>query len=354
MSSTANDGAPPHGAGGYGDEGAGARARVVVVGAGVIGLTTAIALLESGLPVHVWADSAPEDTTSAVAGATWFPYRALPADRVLRWTGRSKTYFDALAGDPEETGVRIRASLQLWREEPGAEDPWWAGAVPDLRRCAATELPDGFRSGYAFTQPVITMPVYLRYLVRRFRAAGGEITSRTVGSLDEAAGLADLVVNCTGMAARSLTQDASLVPVRGQWVRVANPGTARVTADFGHPEGETYIIPHEDSVILGGTAEEGAWNTTPSMDTAAALVSRCAKLDPRLRRMPVLEHRAALRPVRLSGVRLEHDGGDTGAGALIHNYGHGGSGVTLSWGCAEEVTGIAHRLLGTTAGARPA
>lgn len=310
------------------------RPDAVVVGSGVIGLTTAITLQESGLTVQIWTGAPPESSTSAVAGATWFPYRAHPVDRVLGWSSVSKAHFDAMAGDPH-TGVLIRESLQLWREDLGA-DPWWASAVPDLARCAQEDLPAGFRGAYCFTQPVVTMPVHLPYLTRRFREGGGTVVTRTVSSLGEGAAAADVLVNCTGMAAGDLTGDTGLVPVRGQWVRVGNPGITKVVADFGHPCGEAYIIPHEDSCILGGTADEGAWETTPSMETAEAIIARCAGLDPRLLEAPVLEHRAALRPVRPSGVRLEVEPTDDD-GILVHNYGHGGSGVTLSWGCAEEV-----------------
>lgn len=333
--------------------GGAAGADAIVVGSGVIGLTTAIALQESGVRVRIWSAAPPEDTTSAVAGATWFPYRTSPADRVLRWTAASKTYFDAMSGDPGLTGVHIRESLQLWREELDPDGPWWASAVPDLAHCAESELPDGFRGGYTFTQPVVTMEVYLRFLARRFADGGGTVTRRTVDSLDEPAAEADAVIDCTGLAARELAGDEDLVPVRGQVVRVENPGISRVIADFGHPDGEAYIIPHEDSCVLGGTAEEGVWDTEPEPSAADGIVARCTGLDSRLAGARVLDRRAGLRPVRTSGVRLEAEperaaaGGGTGGGALIvHNYGHGGSGVTLSWGCAEEVTALVHSGLG--------
>ncbi|WP_254125442.1 FAD-dependent oxidoreductase [Amycolatopsis sp. CA-230715] len=312
-------------------------ADVLVIGGGVIGLTTAVKLRESGLAADIWTAERAERTTSAVAGATWYPYRASPVDRVLDWTRRSRDYFDAMAADPR-TGVTIRESLQFWRE-PLTELPWWASAVPDVRLCTGSELPPGFASGYRFTQPVVTMPVYLRYLTERFQRAGGSITTRTISSFAEPAAVAPVVVNCTGLASRTLVHDPEVVPVRGQWVRVANPGVAQVIADFGHPDGEAYLIPHRDSCILGGTGEEGEWDTTPDGETAAKLVARCAELDPRVARAEVLEHRAGLRPVRNAGVRLAAESTVDG-GLLVHDYGHGGAGVTLSWGCAEEVEAI--------------
>ena len=61
--------------------------RVIVVGAGVVGLSCAVRLLEAGHRVDVVARDLPLETTSAVAAALWYPYRALPQDRVTAWSG---------------------------------------------------------------------------------------------------------------------------------------------------------------------------------------------------------------------------------------------------------------------------
>jgi D-amino-acid oxidase len=308
---------------------------VVVVGCGANGLTTAIMLREAGFSVEIWTEQPAERSTSIVAGATWFPYKASPFDRVLEWATRSRPFFDELAAGATG-GVTIRECVHLWRHPVG--EPWWADAVPDLHRCPDDRLLPGFRDSYVFRQPVADMPIYLNYLTERFLGAGGAITQRRLSSLAEAEPHAAVVVNCTGLGARELVGDEDLVPVRGQWVRVANPGIDRVMADFDNPDGEAYVIPRTDSCILGGTADEGAWDTEPDMDTARNLIARCATLDARLADAPILEHRAGLRPVRKSGVRLEV----TEGGRLIHNYGHGGAGVTLSWGCAQEVRDLLH------------
>lgn len=307
---------------------------VIVVGCGVVGLTTAVKLREAGFAVEIWSAAPPADTTSIVAGATWFPYKAYPLDRVLDWARESKPVFVDMAAD-RGTGVAIRECLHLYRD-PVDLVPWWAGVVPDLRRVPQEELPDGFRDSYFFEQPVIDMPVYLDYLLDRFREGGGKVQWREVESLAEPAAAADVVVNCTGLSARELAGDTGVVPVRGQWVRVENPGIERCIADFDHPDGVTYIIPRMASCLLGGTGDENAWDTTPSMRVAEEIVARCAELDPRLARATVLEHRAGLRPVRPAGVRLEEEA-LPGGGVCVHNYGHGGAGVTLSWGCAAEV-----------------
>ena len=305
-------------------------ADALVIGCGVIGLSTAIGLREAGLDARIVTASLPENTTSAVAAAIWYPYKAYPESAVLRWGARTFEVFEDLAATPG-TGVRMREGLELRRERAG--EPWWAGAVPGVRRCAEEELPPGYREGHAFVVPVVEMPVYLRYLMGRFAATGGEIEERAIDRLEELSQTARVLVNCAGLGARELVGDDSLRPIRGQILRVRNPGLDRFFLDEDDPEGVTYIVPRSQDCILGGTADEGAWDTGPDTAVAAEILRRCTALEPRLAGAEVLEHIVGLRPGRPE-VRLERENGWTVP--VVHNYGHGGSGVTLSWGCAEE------------------
>lgn len=313
---------------------------VMVIGAGVIGLSTAVRLQEDGLNVRVCTSAPLRETTSVVAAALWYPYKAYPEERVLGW---GKHTFDILQGLLREpkSGVSMREGIELFREP--APSPWWKDAVQSIRRCEEAELPPGFRDGFAFSAPVVEMPTYLRYLLHRFTAAGGRIEEHAVSSLQEAAQEARVVVNCAGLGARKLAGDHSMAPIRGQIVRVRNPGLTRFWLDEGNPEGLTYVVPRSEDCVLGGTAEEGNWDTRPDPGVADAIVSRCAALEPRLRDAEVLEHKVGLRPGRPE-VRLERGELDDGT-PLIHNYGHGGSGVTLSWGCAEQAAGLVRETL---------
>jgi len=316
---------------------------VVVIGCGVIGLSTAVLLRESGFDAHIRTAAMPHETTSSVAAAIWYPYRAYPEDRVLAWGGRTFEVLVRLAKDPK-TGVVMREGFELHREP--APDPWWMDAVPDVRRCERDELPPGYEDGHAFTVPVIEMPVYLGYLLDRYIAAGGSVEERHVSSLEEVANEYRAVVNCAGIGARELAGDSGVVPIRGQVVRVRNPGIERFILDEDGPEGVTYIVPRSEDCILGGTAQEGDWNTAPDQATADAILRRCARLEPRLAETEVLEHRVGLRPGRPE-VRLEMEDPDDGT-PCVHDYGHGGSGVTLSWGCAEEALGLVRKALERT------
>ncbi|WP_255947899.1 FAD-dependent oxidoreductase [Streptomyces odontomachi] len=324
---------------------------VVVVGCGVSGLTTALRLRRLGRTVRIVADRPAERTTSAVAGATWFPYKVDPPHRALGWTAASRPVFESLAASSETTGVVLRTCVMLHRSPLGGA-PWWADAAPDLALLGRAQLPPGFADGYSFTQAVIDMPMYLAYLLDRFLAHGGELLHARLSSLTEAARYGDVVVNCCGLGARELCDDPATYPVRGQWLRVDNPGIDRVLADFDHPDGDAYIIPHRHSCILGGTADENAWDETPGDEVSARIRRRCTELDPRLAGARALEQRVGLRPVRRGGVRLELDTLADGT-PCVHNYGHGGAGVTLSWGCADEVTDLV-RSLGTDIDTPPA
>ena len=319
-----------------------ARVDAIVVGCGVIGLSVAVRLREADLDARVLAAELPPATTSSVAAALWYPYKAYPEDRVLSWGKKTFEVFEELTGVPE-SGVRLREGVEIWRDR--VPDPWWASAVPVVRRCTEDELPPGYRDGHAFVAPVIEMPVYLAYLMDRFAKAGGSVERRAVSSLEEPARGARVVVNCAGLGSRELVGDTTMRPIRGQVVRVRNPGLDRFVLDEANPEGVTYVVPRSGDCILGGTADEGAWDTESDPEVAAGILRRCAALEPRLAGAEVLEHRVGLRPGRPE-IRLEREDGTDGV-PRVHNYGHGGSGVTLSWGCAEETLRLVREALGS-------
>lgn len=311
---------------------------VIVVGGGVVGLTTAVVLAERGRRVRVWSRDPAAHTTSAVAGALFWPYRIEPAARVGPWSLRSLREYMALARDPAATGVRVAAGLMTDTELAGLGS--WADELPELREAAPDELPAGCAQALRGRLPLIDMPAHLRYLEERLRAAGGSVERRTVDALEEPAAQAPVVVNCSGLAARELVPDASVFPVRGQLVVVENPGIEEwLVSAAGDAAGTSYLFPQPFGLILGGTAEDHAWDTRPDPAIAAAIVERCAALRPQIRGARVLAHRVGLRParpaVRVEAVQLP------GGARLVHNYGHGGAGVTVAWGCAEEAARLA-------------
>ena len=290
-----------------------------------MGLTCAVRLLEAGHRVDVLARDLPLETTSAVAAALWYPYRAAPAERVAAWATTSYGVLEKLAADPD-TGVRMLPGTEVSTQR--LADPAWASAVPDLRRVEG--LP-GYVDGWTFTAPVVDMPVHLRWLTRRLADLGGSLTRMAVSALPAGG---DVVVDCAGLGARLLAADLSVTPVRGQVVHLEQVGLDRWWLEAGGPGSDpTYVVPRSDVVVVGGTEEDGDWSRTPSPETAAALVARARRLVPALARARVVRHKVGLRPVRPT-VRVERDG------RVVHCYGHGGAGVTLAWGCADEVTDL--------------
>ncbi|MBF4162805.1 FAD-dependent oxidoreductase [Nocardioides acrostichi] len=307
-------------------------ARVVLVGAGVVGLSCAVRLLEAGHRVDVLARDLGTETTSGAAAAIWYPYRVGPQGRVTAWSARTRAVLSELAAQVavSEHGVRLVTGTEV-RRHPGG-DPWWAAAVDDLARTTAVPAP--YAEGWTFTAPVIEMPRYLPWLAGRVRALGGTITRMALAGLPRA----DVVVDCAGLGARRLAVDTSVHPVRGQVVRLRQVGLTRWWID---DEGPTYVIPRGDDIVVGGTADEDVWSRTVDPGTARAVLDRAVRLVPELAGAEVLGHRVGLRPARPT-IRLETVPED--GRTVVHCYGHGGAGVTVSWGCADEVVSEVTRI----------
>jgi D-amino-acid oxidase len=272
------------------------------------------------------------DTTSAVAAAVWFPYRASPADAVLRWAATSLDVFRALADDPS-TGVTLRPGTVVHRTaEP---DLWWAPSVAGHRPARAAELPPGTVAGTRCTLPVVHMDRYLPFLQESCRAAGVTVVPGRVDRLADVPG--DVVVVAAGLGSGALLGDDSGSPVQGQVVRLADPGLTGWVLDEDNPAGLTYVVPRGSDVVVGGTAVEGATGTDPDPVVEAALLERAWALVPELRGARVLSRAVGLRPGRPT-VRLDRTLVD--GRPVIACYGHGGAGVTLSWGCAWDVAAL--------------
>lgn len=294
--------------------------QILVVGAGVVGLTCAVRLLEAGHRVDVLARDLPLESTSVVAAALWYPYLALPQDRVTAWSAHSFEVFSELASD-EKSGVSLLPGTEVHRRV--TPDPWWRSAVPELTR----EQVFGWADAWSFTAPVIDMPSYLRWLTARVDALGGTVTRMNLSVLPRPG---HMVVNCSGIGARLLGADDSVRPVRGQVVYLEQWG---LDEWWLHAAGPTYVVPRGREVVVGGTDDQGEWSRTPSSGTADEILARAGELVPEVAEARVLRHKVGLRPARPE-VRVER------VGDVVHCYGHGGAGVTLSWGCAEDVVAL--------------
>lgn len=369
--------------------------RTLVIGSGVIGMTTAITLQDAGHEVTIWAETSASETTSSKAAALWEPFQpqltsgtADPAGEayqrgVLAWG--EVAYGQFLASLGPEQGVKTVRTLELKREDA---PPWWAaGALGERLRILPVPTASLMRdigpfaaTAYTFDSIVIDMSRYLAYLAARFTAGRGEriVIPRRVTDLAALDGY-DAVVNCAGLGARDLVGgDTALQARRGQIVRVRRTDFPDITVAGERIsvllDGDqqavdarelTYLVQRFDDIVLGGTydtleiADERAFQDADeyarwSMADRRGILTRCADLldalgagdaplTHDLRHYATLETLPAgarddggLRPFR-QPIRVERGDDLAGGARLVHNYGHGGAGVTLSWGCARHV-----------------
>ncbi|MGH3518121.1 MAG: NAD(P)/FAD-dependent oxidoreductase [Haloechinothrix sp.] len=296
--------------------------RITVVGGGVIGLSCALRLAQRGHEVTVLSADALADTTSVVAGGLIYPRHAEPVERCARWTEVSVRVFRELSGRAG-TAVRTLPGRLLRRVERPV--PPWSAAVGGMVRDNA--LPAPWFDALTFTSPLVDTPRYLGWLAAEASGAGVRVERRRVRDLRELLPGSDLVVNAAGLGAGRLAGDDSVLPARGQVVHVADPGLTEWVVD---EDDFSYVLPHGNHVVCGGIEELGSANLQPDAATTADILRRCHLLVPAIAGAEVLGVKVGLRPHRPE-VRLER------VGDIIHCYGHGGVGITLSWGCADEV-----------------
>ena len=334
--------------------------RVAIVGAGVSGLTCGVVLAEHGFHTAIFAKEIGQQTTSGAAAAIWFPYDAQPAEKVIPWALETYKALIDLTRDPRSgvsmidlrqfsrTGeiqipdwaIPLGGSVIPSKVENGAagEAATWTGR-PEAERTGRERIKcREFTSGYAITVPLTDTTIYLDYLAARLLRAGGTINGEVCfEKLEEVDRDFDLVINCAGIGARELVRDTDLEPHRGQVVivpRVEDLSCAIVCDDAPL----MYAIPRTNDCVFGGTNDLSS-DLAADPATTNRIIAECSRVL-NIERPNVLAARVGLRPFRKSGVRLEREKLRDGR-IVIHNYGHGGSGFTLSWGCAREVHDLA-------------
>jgi D-amino-acid oxidase len=345
--------------------------QIAVVGAGVIGLCTALTIMES-LNAHVtlMADHFPDSMhgepllVSQVAAASFIPHSILPDDREMKWLRVSAKRYMELS-HVDGSGVKLVPGVEYFRQKTEF-DPLWKDLVIDFRH----EAPVGYYSekykdSWRYTTPIIDSSVYLKYLIKQLQSYKKQIQfEKLEEKMDDLSVLYhkyDIVINCTGLGAAGLKQcqeDAfNLRRSYGLVLRVDAPFVQHwARSDDNENDKITHVYPRVTDCILGGFKrllapdEQSIKEANPN--DIQDILNRCCDIMPELNQKPVqiLEILQGERPYRMSGIRLEavqiNNVESSGRNILlIHNYGHAGQGYCLSYGCAEEVIQMIKKYL---------
>lgn len=314
------------------------KAKIAVVGSGVIGMTTALCLARNAYKTTVVAKDRHAQTTSASAAALWYPFKAEPKEKVAAWAQRSLAVFREMESIPEAGVVWPEFSELLL---PEADLPWWRTTVEGFRYDdQIVSLPAGRRRVCHYYVPIMDTNTYLDYLYQSLKALDVAFVEADLSSIDQAFDFGETVVNCSGIGAIKLVNDHDLHPGRGQVVRIKRQPSHLPVLDLTQDPKFAHVTPRLHDTIVGGTYEEGVFSLEPDPNETMAIIERCKAIFPALgevSKSDILGTVCGLRPVR-SAVRVEPE--RFGKSWIFHNYGHGGAGFTLSWGCAEEIVSL--------------
>ncbi len=304
--------------------------QIAIIGGGISGLSTAFTLLHAGYPVTVIAEDFSTHIVSFKAAAFWFPYHVRNDKRGIDWCQKSYHTFKALSANAA-TGISMVKLMKVAKADVVNDDSWLS-FMPEnsYRVLAGDEIPKGYAFGHEAIVPLIETQIFLPWLLQQVQLLGATIIEQTITDITTLQNEFDMVVNCTGLGAATLCNDESVIPVRGQIV-LTEPGIPKNI--FLDNQSSIYIVPRKDATIIGGTYEENIGEAITVAETLNEIHQKAMAVLPALQQQQIIGNWAGLRPYRKE-VRLER------VANIIHNYGHGGSGYTLSFGCAENVLAL--------------
>lgn len=347
--------------------------KIVVVGAGVVGLTTALELKRAkpNYDVTIAAAHLPGDLSlayaSPYAGANWQSFATKDATKLQELDRLGYFEFQRLADDPR-SGVWRCPNANYYTQlavasVQGQTEAFhhWFGDIAKERVLQNNELLPGTAYGTEYDGVVISVPIYLNYLLQTCLELG--IALRRVSfitDIEEALSLhasgekADLVINCAGLIAYRINGVNDLrrnYPVKGQTILVRNNLSKVICVDgFEEPNEMLYMFPRkEGGTIIGGSFIQENYDTQEDKPLSTRLSKRAVAFAPELidpsrgnpNYLDVVQVNVGLRPFRDGGMRIEIDGRRKW---LIHNYGAGSGGYQGSYGFARKVVELAKQL----------
>lgn len=316
------------------------KPTIAIIGKGVIGLTCAELFLEQGYSVHIFSKNDHAYTASMGAGAYWWPHKAYPPERVGNWSDVSLKKYRALSAD-KNTGVKMHIHNRICSIDD--ETTYALDLIDGWELFDATSIGIDSPNSYRVEVPLIDVSIFMPWLEKRVSDMGAKLFTKELTSCWDLSNQYSIIVNCSGLSARNLANDPEVFPIRGQIVKLEKP--KNLVTSFRHVTSTsslTLILPRFEDCVLGGTSVENSYSVEVDDQTTWEIIERCSKIVPELRNSKILGTNVALRPGR-KAVRLETD--ITDEGIVIHNYGHGGSGYTICYGCAEEVYTLASECI---------
>merc|ERR1712198_564324 len=277
------------------------KPRIAIIGGGIIGISTGLAIQEKipSTEVDIFSEELSPNTTADGAAGIFGLYLLgkTPIDKQVKWAQKTHD----------------------WMETMG-------------------RLTGDHKSGTEFLTFTAEPFRFLPYLMEIFQQKG-KIIRRKIENISELKNY-DVVVNCSGLGANALIGDDTIKPLRGQVMRVSAPWIRKVILDDA--DDGNYVIANMNSVVLGGTHQHDDWDRTPRDEDCKFIYDGGCALDPSIQHSVKINDWVGLRPGRDS-VRLEKENID--GVSVVHNYGHGGSGITVFKGCAEDAANLVQDAL---------